>query len=250
MNLLDDDQRRALARLTVLPGGASAESACQVGGADLDTLAALTDDHLLQRADRHGDPRFQMLETVREYADELLGADREEAARRRAAFFCDLAESVVLSGPRQQEGLPRLDAEVDNLRVAWDYAVASGDVETEDPARGRAVALLVDPRPPRRGLGAPRRHRRSRRGHAVPLQGGVLNGAAGLAWSVGAYDRATTLAGRLLAIAEATGRDNREFQARNLLGLVALREERWPRRPSTSSSRSTRRNGWATPSPS
>ncbi len=226
VNLLDDDQRRALARLTVLPGGASAESAWHVGGADLDTLAALTDDHLLQRADRHGDPRFQMLETVREYADELLGADREEAARRRAAFFCDLAESVVLSGPRQQEGLPRLDAEVDNLRVAWDHAVASGDVETElrlaaalwrywwirghlaeGWARLAAAVTRVE-------------------GTPVPLQGGVLNGAAGLAWSVGAYDRATALAGRLLAIAEATGADNREFQARNLLGLVALREGR------------------------
>jgi hypothetical protein len=85
--------------------------------------------------DADGDePRYRMLEPVRQYAQELLEA-REEAEhtrRRHAAFFLALAERAEpeIRGPAQVEWLERLEQENGNLRAVMGWALSQGDVET------------------------------------------------------------------------------------------------------------------------
>jgi predicted ATPase/class 3 adenylate cyclase len=82
-DLLDNEEKRLFARLAVFAGGFGfdlAEAAC---GADIDSLGALVDGNLIRRTN---DGRFFMLETIREYAAELLdqSPDAEELHRRHA----------------------------------------------------------------------------------------------------------------------------------------------------------------------
>ncbi len=97
----------------------------------LDLLAALVDDSLLQSAERSGESRFSMLETVREYALERLAESGEEPGIRaaHAAWFLDLAEraEAELAGPHQAAWLSRLEADHDNLRAALEWSSTEGD---------------------------------------------------------------------------------------------------------------------------
>ena len=128
--------RRAglFARLSVFTGGCTLESAEQVADADLDTLQSLLDKSLLKRRDDLDEPRFWMLETIREYGLERLAADEPGAAivrERHAGYFLDLAEESrePLRGPDQTRWLDRLEAERPNVRAALEHYIASGDVE-------------------------------------------------------------------------------------------------------------------------
>jgi len=101
----------------------------------LDGLATLVDHSLLRRAEGvDGEPRFLMLETIREYALERLAASGEADAlrRRHAEYFvalAEVAEPLFLGGPAQRTWVRRLDAEHDNLRAALTWSLsAQGDV--------------------------------------------------------------------------------------------------------------------------
>jgi tetratricopeptide (TPR) repeat protein len=78
-------------------------------------------------------PRYRMLEPVRQYAQELLeeSEEAEETRRRHAAFFLALAERAEpeIRGPDQVEWLERLEQEHGNLRAAMGRALFAGDVE-------------------------------------------------------------------------------------------------------------------------
>src|SRR5262249_18470059 len=80
-----------------------------------------------------GEPRFAMLETIREYGLERLDAAGEETeARQRDANWClDLAERAEpkLMGPEQAAWFTRLDIEHDNLRAALGWAIDRRDAE-------------------------------------------------------------------------------------------------------------------------
>ncbi|MBA2278568.1 MAG: tetratricopeptide repeat protein [Chloroflexia bacterium] len=115
-DLLAPDERALLRRLAVFAGGIA-----------LDAIAALVDNSLLHRIDRGEDePRFNMLETVRESALEHLAASGEDQSARHAhaAYFLGLVERAAsaLPGPDQGPWLERLDAEHDNLRAALAWA--------------------------------------------------------------------------------------------------------------------------------
>jgi predicted ATPase/class 3 adenylate cyclase len=126
--LLSPDERRLLSRLSVFAGGMSLTAVEQVAATGLeldafDGLASLVDKSLLRTVEDAQDPRFAMLETVRQYTRELLAADAiEELAtrRRHAAFFFDVAvaSGPELTGAQQAERLDRLERDADNLRVA------------------------------------------------------------------------------------------------------------------------------------
>ena len=136
MGLLTDDERTALARLSVLRC-ATVEAAEAVHETRLDVLATLIDHHLVRRTLTQGGSRFRgLLETIHEYAAELLVADPADADWTRAR----LAEGVLalateaephLSQDQQTEWFDLLETEHDNLRAALDHLDSSGDAEQQ-----------------------------------------------------------------------------------------------------------------------
>lgn len=137
-DLLDEGSRRLLDRLSVFWGTfelEAAEAICgpatELGADVLDGLTALADQSLIRIEDSDGEPQFAMLETIREFAAEMLQArgERGEIERRHATWFLDLARRAQpeLSGADQRQWLERLERAHDNLRAAIDRSVAAGD---------------------------------------------------------------------------------------------------------------------------
>jgi predicted ATPase/class 3 adenylate cyclase len=148
-DLLDPAERRLFARLSAFAGGwtlTSAEAVCDPGGLGLDALEALTslvDQSLVRRADpapAEGSPRFSMLETIREFAQEQLaaGGDLDQVRRRHAGHFLDLAEEAEphLTGDDQGEWLDRCDLEHANIRAALRWAIDTGEADRAQRAAG------------------------------------------------------------------------------------------------------------------
>jgi predicted ATPase/DNA-binding SARP family transcriptional activator len=137
--LLTEPERRLAERVAVFPAGVtpgSAETVC--AGPDLpaadvfDLLAALVDKSLLQVAPPAAvEPRYRMLETLREYGLERL-AERGELASTRAAHARYFTEFTAAAEPHlrsaeQLEWLAQMDAERDNIVAALRYLGAAGD---------------------------------------------------------------------------------------------------------------------------
>jgi tetratricopeptide (TPR) repeat protein len=132
-DLLDADAQRLFAQLGVFAGGctlASAESVCRVEGSVLEGLATLVDESLVMQRESD-EPRFTLLQLVRDYALERLGASDEgdETRRRHLEHFVALAEEAELglAGSDQARWLARIEGEHDNLRAALAYALETGD---------------------------------------------------------------------------------------------------------------------------
>ena len=140
-DLLNEAERRLFRRLSVFAGGCTleaAEAVCNTGldlGIDLmEGLSSLMDQNLVQRLDRaETEPRFSMLETIREYALERLGDSEEPATVRRAhaAYCLVLAEegNPDLDPPERTVWLAQCDAEIDNFRVALDWLLQSNEID-------------------------------------------------------------------------------------------------------------------------
>jgi predicted ATPase/class 3 adenylate cyclase len=126
--LLTPEEQSLFARFAVFRGGCTLETAEAVAEADLDNLQSIVDKSLV----RHREDRFWMLETIREYAAERLGASGEtdELRRRHSDHFLALAEEAEphLRGD-PEEWLDRLEREHDNFRAAFDRFAASGLTE-------------------------------------------------------------------------------------------------------------------------
>jgi predicted ATPase/class 3 adenylate cyclase len=119
--LLDEPARRLFARLAVFRGGCTLEAAEEVVDADLETLQSLIDKSLLRRRDE----RFWMLETIRDYAAELLLAseERETIRDRHLDYLIALAERAYEERfALDSKWLPILDEERDNIRAALEWA--------------------------------------------------------------------------------------------------------------------------------
>ena len=139
--LLSARQQRVFARLGVFVRGATVEAIEVVCGLDErgDVLAAVTalleQSFLYRPADRDGEPRIAMLETIREYALEQLRASGEDAAigARHAAYYLGLAEAATpqLRSAAQVAWLDWLEADHDNLRAAGDWFAHAGQIEEE-----------------------------------------------------------------------------------------------------------------------
>ncbi|MBA2468533.1 MAG: tetratricopeptide repeat protein [Chloroflexia bacterium] len=136
-DLMPGDEQVTFRRFAVFATGATLESAAAVifdGDvlAALDHLTALLDQSLVQRYEAtDGQPRFAMLETIREYALHQLATSEDEslARDRHAAHFLDLAEQgeTELNGPRQAAWMARLETEYGNLRAALGWTIQRGD---------------------------------------------------------------------------------------------------------------------------
>jgi predicted ATPase/class 3 adenylate cyclase len=127
-DLLEDEEQRVFARLSIFAGGCLFEEAEAICGADPDTLGSLIDKSLV----RSRSDRFSMLETIRQFAADKLeqSGAADETRSRHAQRFAALA--FALSGTARfsdQEALSRLAAEHDNMRIALALAVERGDLE-------------------------------------------------------------------------------------------------------------------------
>jgi non-specific serine/threonine protein kinase len=144
--LLGAPERALLWRLSAFAGGwtlEAAESVCGFAPLDaaavLDLLASLVDKSLVLALDAPGGTRYRMLETLRQYGAEKLGAGGEKAGvrRRHRDFFLRRAAEADanLRGAEQPRHLAVLEAEHDNLRRALAFC-------REDEASGEAGLRL------------------------------------------------------------------------------------------------------------
>ncbi len=143
-DLLGEGERQLFGLLSVFPSctfeaveavATSIERLDEMDVDVLDGIDSLVGKSLIQRADRpDGEARLTMLETIREYAAERLEGDPELEAtvrRRHATYYADFArrEWDRLAGEEQESGPGRLEADFENLRLAWRYWVTQGDLE-------------------------------------------------------------------------------------------------------------------------
>jgi predicted ATPase/class 3 adenylate cyclase len=133
-DLLGPEEQKLFGEVAVFVGGATIEAieaVCLCEDA-LRLVEALVDGNLLQRTDGAPETRVSLLETVREYALGRLDQrdDAVEIRRRHARWFADLARRAEpeLTGERQAKWLERLSRDHDNLNLALEFLVASGNV--------------------------------------------------------------------------------------------------------------------------
>jgi predicted ATPase len=140
-DLLSESQRRLFRHLCVFVGGCSLEAVrrvCYPENDDeavvLDDLSSLVDNSLLRQVSVFEDePRFEMLDTIREYGRRLLadGGELADLQRSHALYFLELAERAEpgLAGKRQAVWLDRLEPEFANVQAVLDWALEWGEIE-------------------------------------------------------------------------------------------------------------------------
>jgi predicted ATPase/transcriptional regulator with XRE-family HTH domain len=124
---LDEAERDVFARLAVFRGGCTRPAAQAVAGATLRQLHTLVGKSVLRY--RPEDERYVIHELLRQYAAERLAADpaHERATREQhAAHYLDAIgqRAADLTGARQREALDAIEADGENVRVAWAWATA------------------------------------------------------------------------------------------------------------------------------
>jgi tetratricopeptide (TPR) repeat protein len=142
-DLLDPDEHALFRRLSVFVGGCTLEAAEAVCEVDPELLEALVDKSLVQWRDDEPEPRFWMLEVIRDYAVARLEAAGEQAAfhERHANFYCALAkrmDAAVRAGEPEEGPVAVLAADINNIRAAVDFAL---EVRRIDLAREIAASL-------------------------------------------------------------------------------------------------------------
>lgn len=143
--LLNEREQRLFQSLFVFVGGWSLEAAEAIAGVESapeetsNGLEALVDQSLVQRIeDIDGEARFNMLDTVREYALDRFEATRDPITvrQRHAEYFIGLAERLepLLTSPSRKAPLARLNAELNNFRAALEFSIL-GHSDTESGLR-------------------------------------------------------------------------------------------------------------------
>lgn len=240
--LLNGAEQRLFRRLSVFAGGFSLEAAASMSDASetrsrasvLVHLTSLVNQSLLQLTeDSDGQPRYNMLETIHEYALERLATQNELATLRKkhALFFLKLAETAQLKseGPEQVAWLRQLETEHDNLRgtltwcctspegteiglrlaaALWDFWLVRGYVQE---GRNWLTKILTQSK------GAP-----PTREHAE-----ALNGAGMLAWAQGDIQQASILLEKSLAFFRSLDDKLGSAWVLDHLGDVALHHGRY-----------------------
>ena len=137
--LLSEDERLVLQRLSVFTGGCTleaAEAVCAGEGIEadyiLDLMTELVNKSLLISEREPGqEVRYRMLETIHQYASERLleAGDSEQVRKRHFEFFLQYAEQVEpnVRGPQLPAYLDQLETEHDNLRAALEWSLSQAD---------------------------------------------------------------------------------------------------------------------------
>ncbi|HVR77043.1 MAG TPA: adenylate/guanylate cyclase domain-containing protein [Acidimicrobiia bacterium] len=138
--LLDGEERRTFAGLSVFRGGFTREAAEAVAGASVRHLSNLVAKSLIG-FDR-GSNRYAVHELLRQYAEAELAADSarlDATAAEHARYFADragIAAQKLTSGGEQHVGIRIVEEDIDNMRLALRHACKSAD-----PDRARAFSL-------------------------------------------------------------------------------------------------------------
>jgi predicted ATPase/class 3 adenylate cyclase/DNA-binding CsgD family transcriptional regulator len=152
-DLLSEEERRFLSRLSVFAGGFDLSGAERVGSGEgvdewrvVDLLTSLVDKSLVQAEESEGRTRYRLLETIRIFAVRRL-ADAGELAPardRHLAHFTSLAESfhADLTERGTADTFARLRGEADNFRAAIDWAIASEQIDAAWRMISDAYAFL------------------------------------------------------------------------------------------------------------
>lgn len=139
--LLPEQERVLLRRLAVFAGGwtlEAAEAVCSGAGLQraeiLDLLTHLVEKSLVVLDDTATEPRYRMLETIRQYAAEKLAAagEPDPVRTRHLQYVVEFSAPLYLrlafdDGNRRWHAL--VDAELDNIRAALDRATEPGQAE-------------------------------------------------------------------------------------------------------------------------
>jgi len=135
--LLTENERDLLNQLSVFAGDFSLDAVERIGlhreesrVGILDLLTALVDNSLIIVNEKYSESRYQLLETVRQYADENLAeAGKNNILRdRHLDYFLELAETAELRiiSFDQLQWLAKLDEEYENLRAALQHSLSKG----------------------------------------------------------------------------------------------------------------------------
>ncbi len=136
--LLEDHERHLLQCLSVFAGGATLATVAAIAGGDdlavVDSLTALVEKSLVVADRREHEPRFRLLETIRDYAAEKLADAGSTTAcqRRHAVCYADIFERAEARWAESATArwIEQVGPEVDNLRAALEWAFgADGDVD-------------------------------------------------------------------------------------------------------------------------
>ncbi|MEM7344640.1 MAG: tetratricopeptide repeat protein [Chloroflexota bacterium] len=130
-NLLSAEEQRIFRELSVFRGSFDRIAAGQVVGADLGTLAMLTDVSLLRRyksSQPQAGVRYGIHDLLYHYASEKLDESDEDAVtlqEKHANYYVALLQrrEPDLKGMTQREALDELDSEIENIRTAWNWLV-------------------------------------------------------------------------------------------------------------------------------
>jgi predicted ATPase len=144
-DLLTRDEQRLFRRLAVFSGGCAYAAAEAVCDADPELLQSLVDKSLVRRREADDEPRYGMLETIRQFALELFEASDQAAGikRRHADYYFELSRDARTEADRTGDARRwsrLLEAEHPNLLTASDFYAASGDATSEI----RLVGLLAE----------------------------------------------------------------------------------------------------------
>jgi predicted ATPase/class 3 adenylate cyclase len=136
-HLLSAADQRLFALLSVFAGGSTLEAAERICAPDREVnvfegLTSLVDKSLIRQTAEWGEPRFWMLQTIREYASERFEqtAGAEEVRRAHAEFFLEFAREAEATerGPDAPEWDRRLHRELSNIRAALSWAASAEPV--------------------------------------------------------------------------------------------------------------------------
>src|SRR5438132_3715760 len=212
--LLDADEQRLFRRLSVFVGGCTLE-AIEAICAAVDTpppavsvlygAAYLSDKSLLRQTEQEAaEPRFVMLETIRDYGREALEAsgEAEVTHRAHAAYYLALAEAAELAwnSPQQAVWFVRLEKAHDNLRAAMNWLLERGEAERAFRLGTALWWFWYAQEHRHEGWNELSRALERSEGVAVPLRARALWAAGSLAGSLGHVERGEVLCQESLAL--------------------------------------------------
>ncbi len=139
-DLLGETERGALRQLSVFLGGFSREAAEHVAGARLGLLTSLVDKSLLRR---HTNGRYEMLDVLRQYVLEKLeeqAEEKEQVLDKHCKYYANFLEERGQQrvGPEYEAMMEDVALEIENVRIAWDRALA----KAKDECISKSIACL------------------------------------------------------------------------------------------------------------